>query len=169
MFRSRHSKRHEHTSENDPTKRKKKGVHYVIYFYILKKEETASLLKSLPKMNFKKEKREKMTYIKNVKTLEELKKTYKKLSLKLHPDCGGSDKEMAKLNNEYDELFSKLKNYHKNKEGEIYKKETSETPEEFKEIIDKLFALKMIDIEIEIMILLRSLKIKRALSELRIS
>ena len=110
-----------------------------------------------------------MTYIKNVKTLEELKKTYKKLSLKLHPDCGGSDKEMAKLNNEYDELFSKLKNYHKNKEGEIYKKETSETPEEFKEIIDKLFALKMIDIEIEIMVLLRSLKIKRALSELRIS
>lgn len=52
----------------------------------------------------------KMKYIKNVETLEELKKAYKKLALKLHTDCGGSNEEMAQLNNEYDELFIKLKN-----------------------------------------------------------
>lgn len=91
-----------------------------------------------------------MKYIKNVETLEELKKVYKKLALKLHPDCGGNEEEMKILNNEYDELFSRLKNIHKNKDGESYTKETTETPEEFKDIINQLFSLKMIDVEIEI-------------------
>ncbi len=91
-----------------------------------------------------------MKYIKNVETLEELKKTYKKLALKLHPDCGGSDEEMKILNNEYDILFEKLKNHHKNKEGETYTKETEETPEQFKDVLNKLFSLKMEKVEIEI-------------------
>lgn len=92
----------------------------------------------------------KMKYIKNVETLEELKKDYKKLALKLHPDCGGNEEEMKILNNEYDELFSKLKNTHKNKEGETYTKETTETPEQFKDIINKLFNLKMDGVAIEV-------------------
>ena len=74
---------------------------------------------------------------------------YKKLALKLHPDCGGSDDAMAELNNEYDNLFDQLKNTHKNKDGQTYTKETSETPDQFKDIINKLFALKMEGIEIE--------------------
>lgn len=91
-----------------------------------------------------------MKYIKNAETLEELKKMYKKLALKLHPDCGGNDEEMKILNNEYDMLFEKLKMYHKNKEGESYTKDTKETPEQFKDILNKLFSLKMKDVSIEI-------------------
>ena len=98
----------------------------------------------------KRKEEQKMTYIKNVETLEELKKVYKKLALKLHPDCGGSDEQMAQLNNEYDELFSRLKNTHKNKDGETYTKETAETPEQFKAILHQLFSLKMDGVIIEI-------------------
>lgn len=91
-----------------------------------------------------------MNYITNVETLEELKKAYKKLALKLHPDCGGSNEEMVQLNNEYDELFSKLKNTHKNKGGETYTQETTETSEQFKDIVNQLFKLKMDGVAIEI-------------------
>ena len=79
-----------------------------------------------------------MKFIKDVTTLEELKRVYKKLALKYHPDMGGTDKEMAQINNEYEALFDKLKNTHKNKEGEYYQKETTETPQEWQEIIHKL-------------------------------
>ena len=66
-----------------------------------------------------------MKFIKDVTTLEELKRVYKKLALKYHPDMGGTDKEMAQINNEYEALFDKLKNTHKNKEGEYYQKLTT--------------------------------------------
>lgn len=88
--------------------------------------------------------------IEHVETLEELKQVYKKLALKHHPDCGGDEEIMKALNNEYDELFEKLKNTHKNKEGEFYEKETEETPEEFRDIIFKLLALRMEKVEIEV-------------------
>ncbi|MFD2308541.1 molecular chaperone DnaJ [Enterococcus termitis] len=91
-----------------------------------------------------------MKFIKEVETLEELKREYKRLSLKHHPDCGGDEENMKALNNEYDELFQKLKHIHKNKEGEFYKKETEETPEEWREIISKLLALKMVGVVIEV-------------------
>ncbi|MFW7951117.1 hypothetical protein ACOFFP_11955, partial [Vagococcus fluvialis] len=41
MLRSRHSKRHEHTGENEPPKRKKKGTRYVEHSQLLPFEENS--------------------------------------------------------------------------------------------------------------------------------
>ena len=35
-------------------------------------------------------------------TAEELKKAYRKLAMKHHPDMGGTDAEMQEINNEYE-------------------------------------------------------------------
>lgn len=87
-----------------------------------------------------------MKYLKNIKSLEELKKAYRELTKKLHPDCGGSDAEMKILNNEYDELFEVLKNKHNATADESHK--TTETPDEFKSIIDKLIRMQGVEVEL---------------------
>jgi len=84
------------------------------------------------------------------KTLEELKAMYRKLAIKHHPDVGGVAEVMKAVNNEYDELFSKLKDIHKTKDGEIYtaKNTTTETAEHFKNLINELMKIDGIVIEI---------------------
>ena len=91
-----------------------------------------------------------MKYFNNPQTLEELKKQYRELAFKYHPDCGGSNEVMKIINNEYDELFTILKDIHKTKDGETYtaKQETSETAEQFKDIINELMKMENIIIEI---------------------
>jgi len=83
-------------------------------------------------------------------TLEELKKQYRELALKHHPDCGGDDETMKAINCEYDILFPKLKNVHKTKEGTTYttKQDSTETVNHFKDLINEL--MRMDDIIIEI-------------------
>lgn len=90
------------------------------------------------------------TWFNNPATLEELKKQYKKLAMAHHPDRGGSDSDMKEINAEYDRLFAKLKNVHKSASGETYtaKQETTETPEQYREIIEKIINLDGIEIEI---------------------
>lgn len=89
-------------------------------------------------------------WFKNPTTLEELKKEYKKLAIKNHPDMGGSTEAMQEINAEYDRLFEILKNTHRSATGETYtaKTETTETPEQFRSIIEKLIHLDGITIEI---------------------
>ena len=91
-----------------------------------------------------------MKWFNNPQTLEELKKEYKKLVFKHHPDKGGKTSDMQEINAEYDKLFAKLKNVHKSASGETYtaKQETTETPEQFREIIEKLINLEGVEIEI---------------------
>jgi curved DNA-binding protein CbpA len=91
-----------------------------------------------------------MKWFNNPTTLEELKKQYKILVFKHHPDKGGKTSDMQEINAEYDSLFQRLKNVHKTASGETYtaKEETTETPEQFKDIIEKLIHLDGIEIEI---------------------
>lgn len=89
-----------------------------------------------------------MKYLNGIKTLEELKKAYYKLAMKMHPDRGGDVEEMKILNNEYDTWFAKVSHIHTNKDGEKYTKKTNEKPQEFKDIIDELMKMNGITIEV---------------------
>lgn len=54
-------------------------------------------------------------YFKNAETLEQLRKQYKELLKKYHPDNGGSEEIMKAVNAEYDKLFKMLKDKHESK------------------------------------------------------
>lgn len=82
------------------------------------------------------------------RTLEELKRQYRTLAMKHHPDCGGSTADMQSINAEYDVLFAKLKDIHTSADGSTYTATTTETPEQFKNIINRLIVLEGINIEI---------------------
>jgi curved DNA-binding protein CbpA len=51
-------------------------------------------------------------YFNNPQTLEELKKQYRELAMKHHPDKGGNTATMQEVKNEYDHLFEILKDIH---------------------------------------------------------
>ena len=91
-----------------------------------------------------------MKWFNNPQTLEDLKKEYKRLAVKHHPDVGGSKEDMQEINNEYEKLFDQLKNTHKNADGEFYTstKGTTETAAEFMDIISSLIHLEGIAIEV---------------------
>ncbi len=89
-----------------------------------------------------------MKYLKNIHTLEDLKKEYRRWAMQLHPDRGGSTAEMQILNAEYEQLFRKVKDVHTNKEGDEYRRETNEAPEDFTTLINELLKLNNIHIEV---------------------
>ena len=91
-----------------------------------------------------------MKYFENVKTLEDLKKQYKDLVKKLHPDLSKKDttKEFIAMKKEYEKLFKKVKDKFVNQQGEYYEQKNYEAPDEYTDVIDQLIKISGINIEI---------------------
>ena len=93
-----------------------------------------------------------MKHFTNCHTAEELKKEYRRLAMKLHPDIvGGDGEEFKAMQAEFENMWERLKNIHTNSKGETYEKTsntTAETPQEFIHIINTLIRLNGLEVEI---------------------
>lgn len=83
-----------------------------------------------------------------LKTLDDLKKAYRKLAMKHHPDVGGSTQDMQEINAEYDRLFARLKDRHNAQADAGHGTRTEETTDDYKRIIDILIKLDGLNIEL---------------------
>ncbi len=81
----------------------------------------------------------------SVKSLSELKKLYKDLARKNHPDFGGSVEVMQAINAEYDKMIDWF-SIHGNKTEK--EKASAEVPEKFRKIIEQLLKMPYIQVEI---------------------
>lgn len=90
-------------------------------------------------------------YFGSATTLEDVKQLYKKLARDLHPDCNpGRDTtaEFQEMSRQYEEAYNRLKNTHRNAEGETYQKETTQTAAEYADIINQLLHIPGLMIEL---------------------
>lgn len=94
-----------------------------------------------------------MKYFTSCRTIEDVKKLYRELAKKLHPDCGGNADEFKAMQAEYSIAFEKYKNIHVNAQGETYTK-TAEaaaddcSAEEYADIIDKVIHFEGVNVEV---------------------
>lgn len=94
-----------------------------------------------------------MKWFTNVRTVEELRKQYRQLMKKHHPDVGGSTEDAKQINAEYDRLYAVLSRQEAQKrpQGEReYKDTTEDKAAEDKAIRAVLDALAGIDADVEI-------------------
>ena len=79
-------------------------------------------------------------YFSNVTTFEELKRQYKTLAFKYHPDReGGLVETMQRINAEYDELKKHVGNVHETADGRTYtREEGADVPDNFRKIINAI-------------------------------
>ena len=94
-------------------------------------------------------------YFNNIKTLEELRKQYKELLKKFHPDNpDGSTEATQSINAEYDELFKGLKDRHDNNKEDGNRtayddmKYDFAEDEKLREVLQKIISFVGINIEI---------------------
>ena len=87
-----------------------------------------------------------MKYFIDCTTLDELKKEYRRLALKNHPDVGGDTKIMMEINAEYEKAHDALqKAYNATAPEDMQKHETAA---EYITIIEKLMRIKGISVEL---------------------
>lgn len=89
-----------------------------------------------------------MKYFENCKSIEELKKEYRRLVVQNHPDNGGSLEVMKTINAEYEKAFDRLKDIHNEAAKAEGKKEMHETSGQFMEIINQIIFFEGITIEL---------------------
>ena len=92
-----------------------------------------------------------MTYFESCKTLDELKKAYKALAMKHHPDVGGDTATMQQINAAYEARFEELKRQQNTRAAEDASgqaKATSESAADFIAIINALLHLDGLEIEL---------------------
>lgn len=98
-----------------------------------------------------------MTYFKNVDTLEELRKQYKELLKKYHPDNeNGSTEVTQAINTEYEKLFKVLKDRHESKTTGSDKDKTTfdnmkydfSEDAKLREVLQQIISFSNINIEI---------------------
>ena len=90
-------------------------------------------------------------YFVNCKTMDELKKVYKHLAQKHHPDVGGDTRTMQEINAEYEARFEVLKRSQNEQAAEDATGKTRTTTEsagDFIAIIDHLLKLDGLEIEL---------------------
>jgi curved DNA-binding protein CbpA len=88
-----------------------------------------------------------MKFFENVRTLDELRKEYRRLAMIYHPDKGGDTLTMQILNAQYERLSKTLIN--NNAEfSESRKEYEMQVSEELRDMLDRIIFLQGIDIEI---------------------
>ena len=88
-----------------------------------------------------------MNYFNDVTTIEELKKLFKKLAVKNHPDMGGSVEVMQEINKQYKEMLEKLAiSFNAKNEGSIRFYDWKN--DRFSEVIEKIIHFTGMTIEV---------------------
>ena len=87
-----------------------------------------------------------MMYFTECKTLDELKREYRRLASIHHPDVGGDTATMQAINAEYDEMHEILKAAHNQQADEHH--QTTETPDEFRDIVERLLRMDGLEVEL---------------------
>ena len=80
------------------------------------------------------------------RTIPELKKEYRELAKKNHPDMGGNESDMMEINSQFDELVKILPNV--NAQGGEYHSQKQEIGKEFRDAIMTIIHCMGIEIEI---------------------